>query len=189
VSNLDKLRAFDRDYSYHTYTIWMMVGRKLHCKVGYTTSFIGRMAALTTGLPEQPCYFCLIAADERAEARRREQIFLRTLEPFRTKGEWFSARDGLHLISAWACAYGLVLMIAQEQVTGMASSGILSDWGVYSSRPNPVGKLIAYMIGQHVAPFSEGKWREFTNAVGIEYDIDLERRETVSDSTSAEMKI
>lgn len=189
MSNRDKLREFDLDYSYLTYTIWMMVGRKLHCKVGYTTSFMGRMAALTTGLPEQPCYFCLIAADERAEARHREQIFLRSLEPFRTKGEWFSAQDGIHLIAAWACAYGLVHTIAQEQETRIASSGILSDWGVYSSRPNPVGELIAYTIGQYIAPFLEKKWKKLVSKISIEYDIDLERREAVSDSTSAEIKI
>lgn len=149
MNNYERLVDFLEKTPCVTYTVWVDAGSSLHCKIGYTSNFFNRMKQLSGKFIGQPCYYCLLSADNPEEAKYRERIALDALRHYAVSAEWFSHREPYHLVRSWVWTFKLIECIAGADGKDPQLLLLPSDWDYYSRFPNLMGES----IHEHTAVF------------------------------------
>ncbi|MBE2220377.1 MAG: GIY-YIG nuclease family protein [Anaerolineae bacterium] len=79
------------------YFIWIVLGFRVYCKIGYSTNPASRYNQLITGIPERPYRIHLLPCLTVEQAKLFESMFHDHLQNYRTRGEWFSHPNARHL--------------------------------------------------------------------------------------------
>ena len=79
------------------YFIWITLGSRVYCKIGYSTNPASRFVQIATGFPERPYRIHLLPCLTVEQAKVIERILHDHLAQYRTRGEWFSHPNVTHL--------------------------------------------------------------------------------------------
>jgi hypothetical protein len=77
--------------------LWMVIGRRVCCKIGCSANPNARIKLIISGLPERPFRIQLLPCLSMEQALLFERIFQIRLRCVRAKGEWFTHSNALRL--------------------------------------------------------------------------------------------
>lgn len=79
------------------YILWVAMGNRVFCKIGYSADPSSRLGQIIGGIPEQPFRIYLLPCLTIEQAKVFESMLHSHLQKYRTKGEWFSHTNAKHL--------------------------------------------------------------------------------------------
>lgn len=82
------------------YLIWIVMGNRVYCKIGYSTNPASRYSQIITGMPERPFQMHLLYCLNPKQAQLFEAMLHEHLKDYRARGEWFTHPNVKHLNKA-----------------------------------------------------------------------------------------
>lgn len=79
------------------YLVWVVVGHRVYCKIGYSKHPGSRFSQILAGIPEQPFRMHLLCCLSVEQARLFETMLHEHLKDYRARGEWFTHLNVKHL--------------------------------------------------------------------------------------------
>lgn len=96
------------------YAVWVVMGNRLFCKIGYSTNPSSRFGQIIGGIPERPFRIHLLPCLNVTQAKVFEAMLHNNLRKFRTKGEWFAHHNAKHLYQKVADEMGGLLALFES---------------------------------------------------------------------------
>lgn len=82
------------------YLIWVVMGYRVYCKIGYSKNPGSRYSQIITGMPERPFRMHLLSCLSVEQAQLFEVMLHEHLKDYKARGEWFTHPNVRHFHKA-----------------------------------------------------------------------------------------
>ena len=122
------------------YFIWVVIGHRVYCKIGYSADPVARLSQITGGIPERPFQIYLLPCLDVEQAKVFESMLHSHLQKVRAKGEWFSHNNVKHLYRTIGAEVEMLLALFKtfgyetelQQIDLRGRQPVLYDNGIFS---------------------------------------------------------